>query len=515
MSNIFNSVQYTRPRKNKFDLSHERKMSMKMGTLTPFLLQEIMPGDKFRVNTEMLLRLQPLLAPIMHRVRVKTDFFFVPNRLVWDNWQKFITGGDKGTDASVHPYIPIDSTSTPELWGKGSLADYLGIPAIATGNLTHTEWINALPFRAYQLIYNEYYRDQTLIDPIAINTTDGLDGSATILELRKRAWEKDYFTSCQPQAQKGGAVELPTDIQYKAGGSVLRNIGGGAVDAPLGALTGVEANPPEEISGRMQAPNSGNISIENIESIGTTINDLRISVRLQEWLEKNARAGSRYIESILAHFGVLSSDARLQRPEYLGGGVNPVVISEVLSTFQNADDSGYPQGTMSGHGISTGNVHGFSKSFEEHGYVFGIMTILPRTTYQQGIPKTFFRFNKFDYAWPSFAQLGEQEVKNKELFFLEADPSNSNNGAFGYQARYAEYKYQPSTVHGDFKDNLAFWHMGRIFTAQPQLNESFITADPTKRVFAVEEGDVDEILVQLYNRIDAVRPLPYFNNPTL
>jgi hypothetical protein len=403
----------------------------------------------------------------------------------------------------VHPYLEITELNKTNVL-KGTLADFLGLPVLANGDSISAPYqVSALPFRAYQLIYNEYYRDQNLIDPVTVLKTDGLDGSADVWQLRKRAWEKDYFTSCLPWAQKGGPVTAPAEVEYSSLSQVRTATD--TIPADAGLLS---------TSGNLQAGAGVGAKIENIEDIGININDLRISVRLQEWLERQARAGSRYIETILSNWGVLSSDARLQRPEYLGGSINPIVISEVLSTYQNADDTGYPQGNMSGHGISTGGNGGFKRKFEEHGYVFGIMTVLPRTAYQQGIPKTFSRFDKFDYAWPSFAQLGEQEVKTKELFFAPNNES-ANETVFGYQSRYAEYKYQPSTVHGDFKDTLDYWHMGRKFAAVPVLNASFIEADPTKRIFAVTDQNEDEILCQIYNRVDAIRCLPYFNTPTL
>lgn len=516
MSKIFQSVAMFKPKKSKFDLSHERKMSAKMGYIIPFFAEEIMPGDKFRVSTEMLLRMQPMIAPMMHRVRIKTDFFYVPNRLVWDNWQKFITGGEKGTDTPVHPKFELSQVHVDAGYlAKGSLYDYLGLPTINGGEtLTHPLYVNALPFRAYQLIYNEYYRDQNLQDPIPFSKGDGSEVVGENIKLRKSAWEKDYFTSCLPWAQKGGAVVAPVEGTLTgidlAGTQVLKqsdNTGAaGALTATLGELEAPAGT-------RAKIPVTG--SVEMTEG-GININELRITARLQEWLERNARAGSRYIENILANFGVLSSDARLQRPEYLGGSITPIVVSEVLSTFQNADDSGYPQGTMSGHGIAAGGYGGFKRSFEEHGWVFGVMRVLPRTAYQQGIPKSMQRFDKLEYAWPSFAQLGEQEVKNSELYFQANGGDGSyNDGVFGYQSRYAEYKYKPSTVHGDFRDNLSFWHMGRIFEEAPLLNESFIMADPTKRIFAVTTETEDELLVQIYNRVDAIRPLPYYNSPTL
>lgn len=450
-------------------------------------------------------------------MRVKTDFFFVPNRLVWDNWQKFITGGEDGLDASVPPYVQIDEGGKSN-FGKGTLADFIGVPdPTGFGAMGGAIGLSAIPFRAYQLIFNEYYRDQNLVPEATIFKTDGhiLSGSPeynSILTMRKRAWEKDYFTSALPFAQKGGAVIMPmeADVNYKPISDVY-------------SADGIPANVVGSITtdlGQLKVPTSGAPTqgrIENIESVengSTTINDLRTAVRLQEWLERNARAGSRYIENILANWGVLSSDARLQRPEYLGGGSNAVVISEVLSTFQAGDDSGYPQGNMTGHGISAGNISGFKRRFEEHGYVIGLMTVLPRTAYQQGLPKHLSRFDKFDYAWPSFAQLGEQEIKNQEIY-MDPVTLSTNQETFGYQSRYADYKYQPSTVHGDMKDTLSFWHMGRQFSSLPVLNQSFIQADPTKRIFAVETLTEDEIIMQLYNRVDVLRALPYFNTPTL
>ncbi|AXH77918.1 MAG: major capsid protein [Microviridae sp.] len=509
---LFNDIQFNKPKKNKFDLSHEKKLTMKMGAMVPILLQEVIPGDQFRVNTEMLMRLQPMLAPIMHRVRVKTDYFFVPNRLVWDNWQKFITGGEDGLSTNVSPYVLIETGIPANLIEKSTLWDYYGMPSFDPTGMPGQLKVNAMPFRAYQLIYNEYYRDQNLVPEITIAKTDGLEpNTAAMLKLRTSAWEKDYFTSALPFAQKGGPVSLPIDpvVNYK-NISIVKQSGTGAnADGALSV---------DPITGDLHDV-SGTARIENIQDItnaSTTINDLRVAVRLQEWLEKNARAGSRYIESILAHFGVRSSDARLQRPEYLGGSSNPIVISEVLSTFQfSGDPDGAPQGNMSGHGVSAGNVPGFKRSFEEHGFVIGIMRVLPKTAYQQGIPKFMTRTDKLEYAWPSFAQLGEQEVRNQELYFDKALPDATNQGTFGYQSRYAEYKFNCGTVHGDFKTNLSFWHMGRIFAAPPVLNESFITADPTKRVFAVTDPTEDELLVQLYNSISALRPLPYFNTPTL
>lgn len=504
---IFNQVQNRRLKANAFDLSHEKKLSMNMADLVPILCQEVVPGDKFRVNTETLIRLAPMTAPMMHRVNAYVHYFFVPNRLVYGEWEDFITGGERGDKTPIFPQIQYwDGSKT--MFTKGSLADYMGVPIIPE-NVTVSEqanqYISALPFRAYQMIYNEYYRDQNLQDKVPFTKDSVLTGNEwqQILTIRKRNWEKDYFTSSLPWTQKGSEVILPTDINYKAPNLVLNSSGAMQQD---GALT---SNAGELLGG---ATGTSPTVIDNIENIGTTINDLRRAVRLQEWLERNARSGSRYIEQILAHFQVVSKDARLQRPEYLGGGKTPVTVSEVLSTY---GDANVPQGNMAGHGIAVGNTNQFSRFFEEHGYVLGIMSVLPSTSYSQGLPKHFQKFDKFDYYFPEFAHLGEQEVNNKELYIDLTATDNYNSEVFGYQSRYCEYKYAPSTIHGDFKDNLKYWHMGRIFSSRPALNSAFITADPTTRVFAVSEDPSHKLYVQLYNKITAIRRMPYFGTPSL
>lgn len=521
MSRLFDSVRVTAPRKNKFDLSHERKFSFEMGDLIPIMCQEIVPGDSFRVNSEVMLRLAPMLAPIMHRVNVRTEYFFVPNRIIWDEWEDFITGGRLGSASPTHPFANITNilAEAGNLLDEGSLADYMGLPTVTTIPAV-SEPISALPFRAYQRIWNEYYRDQNVTPALDQQTSSGeITGVEIVVDFtkRKRAWEKDYFTASLPFAQRGPEVLMPLggtgSVTYKPASTFV-----GDDDLPLDAggtpVFGTQVG-GETIIGSTGGGNNP-ARIENIDQVTfdastVTINELRRSLRLQEWLEKNARGGGRYVEQLLAHFGVRSSDARLQRPEYLGGGKTPVVVSEVLSTFQ--DDAGeIPQGNMAGHGMSYGTYNGFKRTFEEHGFVIGLISVLPRTAYQQGIDKKFQRFDRFDYFWPEFANIGEQVVTNRELYYT---PAVINPDAlFGYQSRYAEYKYGCSSVHGKFRSSLAFWHMGRIFASQPALNESFITADPTERIFAVEDNDAT-LYCHLFNKVDALRPMPYFGTPTL
>ncbi|AXH78090.1 MAG: major capsid protein [Microviridae sp.] len=512
MSKLFNQVTFGRPKRNLFDLSHEKKLTMNMGDLVPILLQEIVPGDSFRVNTESLIRLAPMVAPVMHRCNAYVHYFFVPNRLIFDKWETFITGGADGKQTAVMPQISFTSLDGDVL-KPGSLADYMGLPA-PKGIISYGYQANCLPFRAYQLIYNEYYRDQNLTQPVPITKSEGVVQQAekdALLTMRKRAWEKDYFTSALPWSQRGDEVLLPntTDVNYKPVSDIVAEFGGSPSDA-----TTISSHPAGKMS--VSANWDGTAlgtpgRIENIESLDTqiTINDLRRSARLQEFLEKTARGGSRLTEVIRAFFGVTSSDARLQRPEFLGGGKQPITISEVLSTFNNET---VPGANMYGHGISVGNTNKFNRFFEEHGWIIGIMSVIPRTAYQQGIPKFFLKKDKFDLYWPTFAQLGEQPVNNFELYW---DYEINNSGEFGYQSRYAEYKFAPSSVHGDFKDKLDYWHMGRIFDTKPELNTSFIECNPDPRIFAVTDPDEHKLYVQLYNDIKALRPMPYFNNPIL
>lgn len=511
--NLFNSVMNKRPKLNKFDLSHEKKLSLPMGALVPVFYQEVLPGDKIRVSTEVLLRLAPMLAPVMHRMNVFIHYFFVPNRLVWEEWEPFITGGPNGTSNPVYPYATCNTTNVTK-FHHGSLYDYFGFPTLdpSVGLVTNPTNVSALLGRAYSLIYNEYYRDQDLEDPIEIALGSGdNNGNMDVFDLRYRSWEKDYFTSARPWAQKGPDVLMPFDaeVTYRDPALAIRTAGPNAT-GPLSA-DGVNDGQIEDNTG---AP----VRIENIESISngtTTINELRLAVKLQEFYEKMARGGSRYAEQMLSMFGVVSDDARLQRPEYLGGGKQAVQISEVLSTFQT-EAEGLPQGNMSGRGISIGKMNQFSRRFKEHGQVMGIMSVLPRTGYMNGIPKYMQRFDRFEHAFPVFGNLGEQEIKLSELWYDPAGPAAELTETFGYQSRYAEYKYQPSTVHADMRDSLIHWHMNRDFETKPELNQGFTSAQyATTRIFAAEGATQQFLWCQLYNKVDALRPLPYFGTPQL
>lgn len=515
---IFTEVKNKRVGSNTFDLSHDRKMSLDMGRLVPIHVQEIVPGDSISMSTSQMLRMAPMITPIMHRIKVHTHFFFVPNRILWDKWEQFITGGEDGLDTSVFPVITTNA-DVP----VGSLQDYLGLPC---GQTSAPMEVSALPILAYNKIYNEYYRDQNLID--ASMTID----NATPFEptdLRDnmidgpyyRAWQHDYFTSALPWTQKGPEATIPLGTTAPLLYAPDLTKGTLVKDRVTGTPISL-ANHPFKTNVAGSLTNNAltadyNIDISGIhevdlsEATAATINDLRRAFKLQEWLEKNARGGSRYTESILSHFGVRSSDARLQRPEFLGGGTSPMTISEVLQTSSN-DAEPTPQGNMAGHGISVGANNSFRYTAEEHGYIIGIMSIMPESAYQQGIPKHFLKFDKFQYYWPSFAHLGEQPIENKELY-VAAD--GADDDVFGYTPRYAEYKFMNSSVHGEFRTSLDYWHLGRKFATRPQLNELFITCRPDKRIFAVTDPSSETIYAHVFHRIKARRLMPYFGTPTL
>lgn len=496
---VFDSVANKRIKKSAFNLGHEVKMSGKMGNLMPFYLQEVVPGDMFMGRSEIMLRLAPTLAPIMHRVNVYCHFFYVPNRIVWDGWEEFIFPKKADSIAPAMPLVTCNSTTA----GKGSLADYFGLPIIQGAEAYN---VTCLPFRAYSLIWNEYYRDQNLQNEVDITAT-GL-GSQNYMRIRQRAWEKDYFTSAFPTPQKGPAVVAPINgdaVTYKSISEFKYADGTSPV-----TIEDLVAN--NQI---VQSENTGVYKagrIENIDSFDgqMTIEELRRSARLQEWLERAMRAGTRYKEAIMSFFGVDIGDARLDRPEYIGGGMQPITISEVLN--QTATSGQEPLGTMGGHGIAVGSQNKFKYTCKEHGYIMGILSVLPKTAYSQGIDRTWTRQDRYDYYFHEFANLGEQEIKNKELYFNHTTP----DGTFGYQQRYAEYKYMQDRVSGDFRDTLDFWHLARQFDNEPALNEDFIKCMPedVQRIFAVQDS-TDNLWIQVYNDIKARRPMPYFADPTL
>ena len=524
---IFSKVAMPRPQTNTFDLSHDRKFSGRIGELMPISVMEVVPGDKFNIKATNMTRFAPLITPIMHKASVYCHFFFVPNRILWPNWENFISGGEDGL---ADPTFPTVDLTIPTQYGIHTLADYLGLP---TGNQITD--VSALPFAAYQKIYQDYYRDENLITKTDVTVSDGTQSNTDTIALstmQKRAWQHDYYTSALPWTQRGPEATIPlgttAPIIYETGGTnYLKqfNTGNAIANFDSSSANPLETGTSGDIYINQVTPDPDYVNWDNSQSLkadlsgatASSINDLRRAFRLQEWLERNARGGARYIEIITAHFGVRSSDARLQRPEFLGGSSTPITISEVLQTSNTAGatgDKATPQGNMAGHGVSVGSSNYVSYRAEEHGYIIGIMSVMPKTAYQQGVPKHWKKLDKFDYYWPSFANIGEQPIYNEELYHQN---TAEDAEVFGYTPRYAEYKYIPSTVHGEFRDTLKFWHMGRIFQTKPVLNQDFIECDSTEvdRVFAVEDDATEHLYVYLHNEVKATRLMPYFGTPTI
>lgn len=470
-------------KRNKFNLSYTKLLTCDMGELVPIGLTEVLPGDTVQQATNALIRCSPLLAPIMHPVRCAIHHWFVPHRLVWEDFEDFITGGPDGLNASVFPTITIGGGSGAAI---GSLADYLGVP---TG-INNIE-VSALPFRGYAEIWNEYYRDQDLQTPLTIDETSGAD-TTTSVALQNADWEKDYFTSARPWEQKGPAITIPlgstapilrTNLAanpwtaYDTGTNTALTSGGNQdlqIDAQADSRTagGVELNWDPR----------GSIYTDLTNASAITINALREAMALQRYAEARARYGSRYTE-YLRYLGVRSSDARLQRPEYLGGGREVIQFSEVLQTAEGADGG---VASMYGHGIAGMRSNRYRKFFEEHGYVFSLLTVRPKTIYGQGLFRHWNRRVKEDFWQQELQHIGQQEILNKEVYAAHASPDNT----FGFQDRYDEYRRSESLISGEFRDTtLDHWHMARIFGSSPALNASFVSSVPTKRIFASEATD--------------------------
>lgn len=507
MQNFMNSIQVSRPESNTFDLTHDLKMSGQMGWLYPVMNEDVLPGDKISLECENLIRFAPLIAPIMHRVDVSMHYFFVPLRILWENFETWITNG--GPNPLNDPIDPLPDPPTVDInaanYAQG-LADYLGIP-IPIGALEET--IRAFDFSAYQCIWNEYYRDQNLQATTEWELTDG-DNTANpqLFTRRLRCWEKDYYTAALPFAQKGAPVSLPiagfNDVRVfsnrAAGGTTLQGV---ADDQVLGYSP--TTDPGIGADGIYAATSDLTVN-------SASINDLRTAIKLQEWLEKNARAGSRYKEMVKAHYGIDVPDSRLQRPEYITGTKTPVTISEVLNTTgpTGATDE-LPQGNMAGHGISVTNGKYGTYFATEHGIIMGIMSVMPKTAYQQGLNRKWLKANPVEYGFPEFANLGEQNIMNKEVFAFQGAPGTE---VFGYIPRYGEYKTVPNRVAGEFRTTLNIWTLARIFAAAPALNEAFVEADPSNRIFAVVDGQEDNLWCHILNKLRITRKLPIFGTPT-
>lgn len=567
-NNRFSQIPNSPIQRSVFDRSHDYKTTMDAGYLIPFFVDEVLPGDTFKLRVNAFVRMNTLVAPFMDNVFMDTFFFFVPTRLVWDNWQRFC-GEQKNPGDSTDYLIP--SLSETNTFTNGSIFDYMGLPTGVPLNPTNTP-INALPFRAYNLIYNEWFRDENLIDSIPVITGDGPDPISNYT-LRKRAKRHDYFTSALPWPQKGPSVDVgltgnapvvgfgdgsrwnfssnntysgtqaifgnPVDVKDNIGLQVFTNreMFSTSMMIPIMQETnqsgrwanignqdqsnGDNINPTRAIRGEgFYLPNgilensSGVTPYADLSGVSAiTINDLRQAFQIQKFYEKWARAGSRYTETLRVMFNVISPDARLQRPEYLGGThsrVNVVPTAQTSST-----DSVSPQSNLSAFGVLGDSAHGFNKSFVEHGYVIGLCCLRADITYQQGLNRMWSRRQLFDFYWPTLAHLGEQVVYNKEIY---TQGSADDNGVFGYQERYAEYRYKPSMITGKLRStdaqSLDVWHLAQKFDSLPKLNQDFVEENPPiARVIAVQNEP--QFFADFWFDLKTSRPMPVYSVPGL
>lgn len=466
----------------KHSLSHQKLLTCDMGKLVPVGLVEVLPGDTIQHSTSMLIRVQPLLAPVMHAVSVRIHHFFVPHRLVYPQFPDLITGGTDGLGNGAA--IPTNSGGiTPAV---GSLLDYMGVP---TGNLLPAGTLSMLPVRGYNAIYNEFYRDEDLVTAVGTDVTN----------LQNIAWEKDYFTTCRPWTQKGPAVTLPlgTSATVKTNASSLvtgvqnpMSVRDAATGNTFGASKQLQVGNSSTIQTNTTAGGTAdkNIYIDNLyadlsTATAATINQLRLAMALQRYQEARAQYGSRYTE-YLRYLGIKSADQRLDRPEYLGGGKQTIAFSEVLRTA--SDDASNPIGQLRGHGIAALRTNRYRFFVEEHGYIHSLLSIRPKSVYINGLARTWSKRAKEDFYQKELELIGQQSITNKELYLAG---TGGDATVFGYQDRYAEYRSEQSRVHGEYRSTLNFWHMARSFGAAPTLNQAFIECDATKRIHAITSAN--------------------------
>lgn len=522
MKHMFSEVPQVQIPRSTFDRSHGYKTTFDAGYLIPIFLDEALPGDTFAVNMSAFARLATPKFPIMDNMRMETFFFAVPMRLVWANWQKFCGERKNPTDSTDYtiPHISVAAAANETIF------DYMGLPT----KVTQAYNVSSLPFRAYNLIYNEWFRDQNLQDSLPVKTDDTTD-LMSAYSLQRRGKRHDYFTSALPWLQKGDAVQL--------------SLGSEAPVLGLGKQTQVFTTGPHSryesgtYTGTVSYARSsaidmsGNDTNYNVEehpdhagypyvradlanATSSTVNELRQAIQVQRILERDARSGTRYTEIVQSHFGVISPDQRLQRPEYLGGGSSPVNISPVAQTVTDATNF---TGQLGAFATTAFTGHGFTKSFTEHCIIIGLVNVRADLSYQYGIDRMWSRETRFDFYWPTLAHLGEQDVKNKEIFINDASISSGDSEkVFGYQERYAEYRYKPSKITGKFRSNddqsLDAWHLAQEYTNMPVLHPAFIEDNPpVDRVIAIPSEP--HFIFDSYFSMRCVRPMPVYSVPGL
>lgn len=536
MKHAFSMIPKTNIQRSSFDRSFGYKTTFNEGLLIPFFCDEVLPGDTFKLKTSVLARLSTPIVPVMDNMFLDMQFFFVPNRLLWDHWQNF--NGEQRDPSDSTDFLVPTVTSPTGGFAAQSIFDYLGLPT-GVANLS----INSLPLRAYNLIWNEWYRDENLQDSVTVEHGDS--DNVSNYQLLKRGKRHDYFTSCLPWPQKGSAVTIPLagDISAKdvstlphpkASSTHLSflpfNIHG--TNPSEDSLVSVALNPTDGVSryfvgstdgdsgpGGLEMSQTDLDGLANLLQLTSTtensvnVNDLRSAFQIQRLLERDARGGTRYTEILRSHFGVISPDARLQRPEYLGGCSTPVNINPVQQT--SATTSVTPQGNLAAFGYISNTHNDFNHSFVEHGYIIGLMSVRADLTYQQGINRMWSRQSRFDFYWPALAHLGEQAVLNKEIF---AQGNDQDDQVFGYQERYAEYRYKPSLITGKLRSSdpqtLDVWHLSQKFTTLPKLNSDFIEENPPiSRVVAVQTEP--HFIGDFYFDLKCIRPMPLYGVPGL